>query len=624
MSKRSRASRKSATRGRSLATSIPGPGLTASVSDEECGIATSPKRSFRKESEQKRRVVINQYYDELVMLLSIVTDRVASRKMDKISILHEAVRTIKQYSDLDCTNSQLADAITEYRPRYMDLGSTIQYLLDAMNAFLMVVADNGRILYITELITSLTGHMPTRLIGQSIFDCISEDDKSCVSAMFEFHLNQGTRIIRSPLTAYPAKEFECQFKIGGNESTTVPSRKLSCMSFLRKWDDVPEEDPPSPGEMAMFGIEERLKPQACTLMVAKMNSCLYPVDFPVTTNDVNFQFDMKVSKKGKILAVDRQANIILGYTTSELIGSSFFECVDPYHVQTIGEAITAYISKGRGVSQPYRLTSKSGRYVWVVSNGFLCYSPWNHKLDHVLLQNKVLGCDEILPEFRFTTNKKLIPNLEETEYTPPSAMTAWHTGDAQNPGMYQSCQSLEFNQQLANPAYFQNAPPTVHDPLQGSEMRHELEQKNQDLFALQQKMLQQQQLFQQERSQFYQVTNQVINYIGNQPSLPDASNFLQPNMAVAVSAATTQLSSSQQTSSSSLKNLSVATATTSPLDALTPSHSEVSMLHTQQPPFLGPSVGPKSQGVPFDEEGVDQQYQQHDQPVPYTHSYDNL
>ena len=95
-------------------------------------------------------------------------------------------------------------------------------------------------------------------------------------------------------------------------------------------------------------------------------------------------------------------------------------------------------------------------------------------------------------------------------------------------------------------------------------MRRELERKNQELLALQQKILQQRQLFEQERSQFYQVTNQVMSFIGNQPSSSNPSSILQPNMAVAVNAAASQLPGSQlpgsQPNLSSLENFNTPTS----------------------------------------------------------------
>lgn len=396
--------------------------------EDDSSVASSPasvgpKRIVRKESEQRRRVMMNQYFDELVTLLSMVSDRITPRKMDKASTLQEAVRLMKQYYDLEQKSIPKSET-SDYRPGFLNRGEVISFLLDAMNAFLMVVSDNGRILYSTDLITSLTGYMPTRLIGQSIYDCVHEEDHFVIKEMFRIPDNvQGIPIETTPIIGYPSRFFQCRFKIFTNDTSAVPvCRDFLCLSYLRQWKEIPVEDaspPPSPSDSPLCIPH----PQSCVLIMGKFGSSLTSVDQPVTTNDVNFEFELRVSKEGKILDMDPQATLILGYTSADLVGSLFFDYIDPSHLDKVSESISHFLTKGLGISQPYRILSKSSRYLWVVSKGFLSYNPWNHKPDHVLLQCKILGCDEILTEYRFAQEKRFLPDLNGQEFYEPKPVT---------------------------------------------------------------------------------------------------------------------------------------------------------------------------------------------------------
>ena len=290
-------------------------------------------------------------------------------------------------------------------------------------------------------------------------------------------------------------------------------------------------------------------PVCCLLLIAKLDENLSVVDEPIITNgSVDFSFDMRVSREGKILDMSKQASLVLGYTSNELVGSLFFDYVDPFHLEKVSESILEFLKKGLGVSQPYRLISKSLRSVWVVSKGFLSYNPWNHKPDHILLQCKVLGCDEILPESRFRHDSRYLPDLKGNEFYRPGPVTPVPPAPEPRPVRRQQQQqqqqpvvlppkpppslppllplppvSLAPVQPLTSPANQQR-----HEERGGGggggggerslldEVKRELEKKNQELFEMQQKVFAQQQLIEQERHQFYQVTNQVMTYIGSQ------------------------------------------------------------------------------------------------------------
>ena len=612
----------------------------------------------RKESEQRRRVLMNQYYDELVILLSMVSERTIPKKMDKASTLHEAVRCLRIYAELTPPGktpllkpkgkskkggSKVAKdlGIEGLYPHLISSGEALQSFLDAHDTFLILVSDSGHILYATELITALLGHMQTRLVGQNIFDYILESEKALLLDMFD--PGDATPSLLTPpngkVLSYPVRSLHCHFKLYTGETGSLTQHlPFTCLSYLRRWKDTdePGSPPMSPfmelnnsgggGENESFplpgGGGGLVNPwqQSYVVLLGKLPTNLTLLDLPLGVNDVNFNFDMRVSKKGNIINVDSHAVLVLGFTVSEIVGSHFFDYVDPYHLLDVGERMGDIYTNTRGSTNPYRFQTKGGRYVWLLSKGYLSYNPWNHKPDHILLSSRVLGCDHVVPEFRFFRSRSLLPDVGGggdlydppplSQKAPPPPKLPPHSllqtgitaalfdspsilspllqddylseSSASIPQQQQQ-QQRQQQQQHVKPesasatastrqcgvqpggrgvgksplsttqAQQTREPPSVNPPppeiqeqsrdqsqqQQGHNMganlppnllidfRQEIEKKNNELFDMQRRLLEQQMLMERERNQFYHVAQQVMQCIGTGTS---GGSALNPNL----------------------------------------------------------------------------------------------
>ena len=236
------------------------------------------------------------------------------------------------------------------------------------------------------------------------------------------------------------------------------------LSYLRQWDnsaDISSSNPPSPASLES-DVQSRSDHRACVLLLGKLPTSLTLIDLAIGTNDVGFEFEMRVSREGRIIDVDKHAILVFGFSAAELLGSSLFDLVDPYHINHVGESMSTFLQSGMGATSPYRIRTKGGRYLWLVSKGYLSYNPWNHRPDHMLLTNRVLGCDQVLPEHRFFRSKKLLPNLEESECYAPTPLhqsTRFHeTGRGLTPPI-STPSTTSSSQPPTQPQSFQLQPP---------------------------------------------------------------------------------------------------------------------------------------------------------------------
>ena len=607
--------------------------------------------TVRKVSEQKRRVMMNQHFNELVALLAMFGESKFPKKMDKVTTLKEAVSYIKVYHELTnlvppkrkkfkkAAQSQPQDNQSD-SPLLLS-GDILQLLLSSMDSFMMVISEQKVILFCTELVTTLLGHMQAKLVGKNVMDFVLERDRPSLASMFD---NNGTstELPCSQIIAYPSRQLRCHFKLYSGETEYCPQYlPFNCLSFLRVWKEKEKNplDQLFPPESETFSLECN----SCILLVAKLPNLLSLIDLPIGTNEVNFQFDVRVSREGKVIDIDSHATLVMGYISSEMVGSSFFDYIDPYHLTQVGEAMSVFLNRGLGTTMPYRLRTKGERYLWVISKGYLAYNPWNHKPDHILLSTQVLGCEQVLPEHRFYRSRKLVPDMEEDCYEPPpllmsnsnpkpaspptcttdtttrsyGVVAAGGSNSAPRNGNSSSnnnrrlqTQSAQQQQQQATttPRHHHHSqslphvptsvpvPTTAHPPLtmammfsteehqpvlhqaaaaaaaaakeapppvtvtqsrgstttssasphhhhhdngngdhrrQFEAMEQELERKRQELFDMQSKLLEQQQLMEKERNQFYQVTQQVVQYLGT-PAPVNVREVLPPGMQMAM------------------------------------------------------------------------------------------
>ena len=384
----------------------------------------SPKRG-RKESEQKRRVLMNQYFDELIVLLTLLSQRHVPKKIDKVATLKEAITCLKVYHHLTHLGAPLP--LPKESKSVIDRGDALKLVLNSQDSFLIMISDSGRIMFSNSLVTSLLGYTQSRLIGRNWYDYIHDKDKEMFQSFFRS--SNGHRLPNSTVTSYPAQICTLHLQLYPGETGGPPQfLPFKCLVYLRKWGaaEALDENPLSPDENAI-DLVPLPDEQHYVLLIGKLPTSLLHVDLPVATNDINFEFELRVSKEGRIISIEKHAILIIGFSSSELIGTSFFDYVDPYHLSDVADSISSLTKTGLGVTSPYRLMTKSGRYIWLISKTYTSYNPWINKPDHILFTNRVLGSDQVLPEHRFYRGRKYLPDLEvEQEYviSPSSVHTS--------------------------------------------------------------------------------------------------------------------------------------------------------------------------------------------------------
>ena len=484
-------------------------------------------KDTRRASEKKRRDEVNLCMDELITLLTMSGDRSCPKKLDKASVLKECCRFVRFYHNLSAIAGEGNEST--YKPTFVTRGRAFSDLLDSLDAFSFVVSRTGQILFATEMMLSCLGFTHRLMVGHTINEFLHRDDCAVLGEIFNEIASSGC--VKDPLTLYPAKQLTCRFRLNTEDSRMGVSCILMTFAsfiYMRGWSAAGPPTAESADEPTVFEQPEiKTPPQDTCMILVAIPSSITHRDVPLLSNEFSFVFQMRISKEGTVLDVDKHSPAVLGYTQNELVGSSVFDYIHPYHVASFGDSVTLFIEQGYGSTNPFRLNSKGGRWIWITANGYATYNPWNQKGEHLMLECKVLGIDEVDTKQKIWVDSNYVPTVTtapiSAETTTTSTTKTTTTTAVTNP----CTSSLVFK-----PVQSQQPPsPGILSPSEASstskdsevsrkELERQLQEKNRELFESKQRILEQQRELYEEKDRFQRLLNVTLK-------LPASQSFLQ-------------------------------------------------------------------------------------------------
>ncbi len=167
------------------------------------------KRKSRNQSEKKRRDQFNVLVAELSSMVSpsclaspaentgsgLAQQAQHARKMDKTTVLLATIAFLKQQNEKKSqqklpSKDDQADSIASaaWKPSFLSDEEFVHLMLEAVDGFVLVidVEDNGRIVYASEGVAWLLGHVPTSLLDSkaTIYDITSKQDAGAIKDTF--------------------------------------------------------------------------------------------------------------------------------------------------------------------------------------------------------------------------------------------------------------------------------------------------------------------------------------------------------------------------------------------------------------------------------------------------------
>ncbi|KAI4546822.1 hypothetical protein MG293_003377 [Ovis ammon polii] len=314
------------------------------------------KRASRNKSEKKRRDQFNVLIKELSSMLPGNT-----RKMDKTTVLEKVIGFLQKHNEVSA-QTEICDIQPDWKPSFLSNEEFTQLMLEALDGFIIAVTTDGSILYVSDSITPLLGHLPSDVMDQNLLNFLPEQEHSEVYKMLSSHML---------MTDAPSPEYLKSNSTENNEKFSLEVPSPSCNGF--------------DGTLS----------RPCQVPLGK------DVCFIATVRLATPQF-LKASTQREFILRNKypQVTCVAGYLPFEVLGTSGY---DYYHVddlELLARCHQHLMQFGKGKSCCYRFLTKGQQWIWLQTHYYITYHQWNSKPEFIVCTHSVVSYAEVRVERR--------------------------------------------------------------------------------------------------------------------------------------------------------------------------------------------------------------------------------
>ncbi|RZF36018.1 hypothetical protein LSTR_LSTR005834 [Laodelphax striatellus] len=372
--------------------------------DDDTDDKDDTKRKSRNLSEKKRRDQFNMLINELSSMVST-----NSRKMDKSTVLKSTIAFLKNHNEI-AVRSSVNEIQEEWKPSFLSNEEFAHLILEALDGFIMVFSSSGRILYASESITSLLGHLPDDLLNTTIYDIIFDYDHS---ELYNILLNPTTNV-QYDQNKDNQISFVCHCKRGNLEFKEEPIYELvQFVGYFRADLDSLQIDNRSSSN-CYSGFSGESDTRLVFVGTGRLQTPQLIREMSLV-DSTKSEFTSRHSLEWKFLFLDHRAPPIIGYLPFEVLGTSGY---DYYHVDDLDRVVLcheALMQKGEGTSCYYRFLTKGQQWIWLQTRFYITYHQWNSKPEFIVCTHRVVSYINVLKQMRRNAEMPDSENSRDTD-----------------------------------------------------------------------------------------------------------------------------------------------------------------------------------------------------------------
>ncbi|XP_059135837.1 aryl hydrocarbon receptor [Peromyscus eremicus] len=364
-----------------------------------------PAEGIKSNPSKRHRDRLNTELDRLASLLPFPQDVI--NKLDKLSVLRLSVSYLRAKSFFNVAlKSSPADrngGQDQCQAQFRDGLDLLEgeFLLQALNGFVLVVTADALVFYASSTIQDYLGFQQSDVIHQSVYELIHTEDRAEFQRQLHWPLNpaqcpdsaQGVDeahgLPQLPAVYFKADQlppenvssmercFVCRLRcLLDNSSGFLAMNFQGRLKYLHGQNKKGKDGTLLPPQLALFAIATPLQPPSILEIRTK-----------------NFIFRTKHKLDFTPIGCDAKGQLVLGYTEVELCtkgsGYQFIHAADmlycaEYHIRMI--------KTGESGMTVFRLLAKHSRWRWVQSNARLIYR--NGRPDYIIATQRPLTEEE--------------------------------------------------------------------------------------------------------------------------------------------------------------------------------------------------------------------------------------
>uniref|UniRef100_A0A665WE39 Hypoxia-inducible factor 1-alpha n=1 Tax=Echeneis naucrates TaxID=173247 RepID=A0A665WE39_ECHNA len=350
-------------------------------------VSSERRKEKSRDAARCRRGKESEVFYELAQQLPLPHS--VSSSLDKASIMRLTISYLRMRKLLS-TDDPMGEEETD-----LDIQLNSSYL-KALEGFLMVLSEDGDIIYLSENVNKCLGLAQFDLTGHSVFDFTHPCDQEELREML-IH-RTGSKKGKEPNTE---RNFFLRMKCtltSRGRTVNVKSatwKVLHCSGHVRVYESHSEQanghkEPPVPYLVLI-----------CDPIPHPSN-----IEVPLDTKTFLSRHTMDM----KFTYCDERITELMGYDPEELLNRSVYEYYHALDSDHLTKTHHNLFAKGQVSTGQYRMLAKRGGFVWVETQATVIYNNKNSQPQCVVCVNFVLsGIQE----------EKLILSLEQTEDVKP-------------------------------------------------------------------------------------------------------------------------------------------------------------------------------------------------------------
>ncbi|XP_077152733.1 neuronal PAS domain-containing protein 2 isoform X4 [Ranitomeya variabilis] len=343
------------------------------------------KRALRNRSEKKRRDQFNVLIKELGTMLPG-----NARKMDKTTVLEKVIGFLQKHNEITA-ETESSDIHPDWKPSFLSNEEFTQLMLEALDGFIIVVTTDGSIIYVSDSITPLLGHLPSDILDQNLLNFLPEQEHSDIYKILSSHMLVTDSASLSYLNADSSLEFCCHLLRGTLNPKEFPTYEyIKFMGNFRSCSNVPLSSCNGFEGAVSRTYRAQLGKQVCFIATVRLATPQFLKEM-CTVEDSFEEFTSRHSLEWKFLSLDHRAPPIIGYLPFEVLGTSGY---DYYHVDDLDILAKCHehlMQFGKGKSCSYRFLTKGQQWIWLQTHYYITYHQWNSKPEFIVCTHSVVS-----------------------------------------------------------------------------------------------------------------------------------------------------------------------------------------------------------------------------------------
>ncbi|XP_052529080.1 circadian clock protein PASD1 isoform X1 [Tympanuchus pallidicinctus] len=354
------------------------------------------RRASRNKSEKKRRDQFNVLIKELCTMLQ---GHGHPLKMDKSTILQRTIDFLQKQKEITA-QTEACEIRQDWKPSFLSNEEFTQLMLEALDGFLIALTTDGIIIYVSDSVSSLLGHLPSDLVDQNILNFLPEREQSEVYKLLSPHVLMTEPVAADFLNVEKQIEFCCHLARGSldpNEPLTYEYVKF--VVDFKYFTHVPTPSCNGFESAIARAFRSATEEQICLVATVRLVTPQFLKEL-CNVEEPCEEFTSRHSLEWKFLFLDHRAPPIIGYLPFEVLGTSGYDYYHADDLELLARCHEHLMQFGKGKSCYYRFLTKGQQWIWLQTHYYITYHQWNSKPEFIVCTHLVVSYAEVRAEKR--------------------------------------------------------------------------------------------------------------------------------------------------------------------------------------------------------------------------------